>query len=436
MASYRRKGGYNIRGAGGGRPRLGGSPLGRMGAKPRGSRFSERAALSRAAKGHGSYVKATTLGGREPFFTRRRVVTCLVVFAIAVALAVAVGLLVYQQAARNALKPVFNAQELAADFVTPEFDEDIYWNVLVHTDASSAEAGRGRLLSIALVCVDPDNVALTFFWIPVNTRVYIDGTGYCTVEEAFDRQHELGAVAAVRKLANIDIAHYMEINDAGLARLESLLAPLQVDPDDADQAMLVDAICRKLFGSSNEELSSRVDAFMTCVTTDATKEQVTKAFRALHGINIDTSCYQETMPTTMQEIDGNEYCVCNTDTWNTMVSRVASGMSPIASPSEVDVNNVTRDSCTVAVWNGVGVSGVGSDCTEELEKLGWNVISTGNAAQFVYDETFVIFKDTDDEAAARLLAADLGQGRVVRSYARYNYKGNLLVVIGKDYKPY
>lgn len=47
-----------------------------------------------------------------------------------------------------------------------------------------------------------------------------------------------------------------------------------------------------------------------------------------------------------------------------------------------------------------------------------------------------MFKDTDDEAAARLLAADLGQGRVVRSYARYSYEGNLLVVIGKDYKPY
>lgn len=60
----------------------------------------------------------------------------------------------------------------------------------------------------------------------------------------------------------------------------------------------------------------------------------------------------------------------------------------------------------------------------------------GNANQFVYDETFVVFKDTDDEAAARLLAADLGQGRVVRSYARYSYEGNLLVVIGKDYKPY
>ena len=59
-----------------------------------------------------------------------------------------------------------------------------------------------------------------------------------------------------------------------------------------------------------------------------------------------------------------------------------------------------------------------------------------NMDSSLFDETFIVFKDTDDEAAARLLAADLGQGRVVRSYARYSYTGNLLVVIGKDYKPY
>lgn len=183
-------------------------------------------------------------------------------------------------------------------------------------------------------------------------------------------------------------------------------------------------------------MSARVDSFVACLATDASTEDVTQVFRALHGINVDTSCYEEEMPATVEEIGGVQYSICDADTWNTMVSRVASGMSPVASPSEVDTNKVTRENCTVAVWNGVGVSGVANDCTNELKKLGWNVISTGNASQFVYDETFIVFKDTDDEAAARLLAADLGQGRVVRSYARYSYTGNLLVVIGKDYKPY
>ena len=362
--------------------------------------------------------------------------TVLFVAVIALALATTVGVLVYQQAARNALKPVFDTQDFSQQLTPVESKTDLFWNVLVHTDASSAEEGRGAIVDLALVCVDPDNVTLSFLWIPVNTRVYIDGVGYSKIEDAFADAHEEGIIAAVKKLADVDIAHYIEVNDAGLSRLESQLAPLPVDVATASKEALVGAICRRLFGSSSEQMSARVDSFTACVATDASSDEVTQTFRALHGINVDTSCYQETMSSTLEDIGGVQYSICSTDSWNTMVSRVSSGMSPVATPSEVDTNKVTRENCTVAVWNGVGVSGVANDCTNELKKLGWKVISTGNANQFVYDETFVVFKDTDDEAAARLLAADLGQGRVVRSYARYSYEGNLLVVIGKDYKPY
>ena len=410
MSYYRKRGGLDINGAGSRRRKpSGASHFGQSRlsskAQSRAARASERAALSRAAKGRGTDIHPSGFGKRDPIQTRKTLLTVVVVGAIALALATAVGVLVYQQTARNALKPVL-------------------------------DEGRGALVDLALVCVDPDNVTLSFFWIPVNTRVYIDGTGYSKIEDAFADAHESGIIAAVKKLANVDIAHYIEINDAGLTRLESQLAPLSVDPATVGKEALTDAICRRLFGSSTEQMSARVDSFVACLATDASTEDVTQVFRALHGINVDTSCYEEEMPATVEEIGGVQYSICDADTWNTMVSRVASGMSPVASPSEVDTNKVTRENCTVAVWNGVGVSGVANDCTNELKKLGWNVISTGNASQFVYDETFIVFKDTDDEAAARLLAADLGQGRVVRSYARYSYTGNLLVVIGKDYKPY
>lgn len=442
MSYHRKRGGLDINGVGGRRHRrpsgnahFSGSRLSPK-AQSRASRASERAALSRAAKGRGTYIHPSGFGKRDSIQTRKTLLTVVFVAVIALALATTVGVLVYQQAARNALKPVLDIQQLSSQLAPVESEDELFWNVLVHTDASSAEEGRGTLVDLALVCVDPDNVTISFFWIPVNTRVYIDGVGYSKIEDAFADAHEEGIIAAVKKLASVDIARYIEVNDAGLSKLESQLAPLAVDIETASRNALVDAICRRLFGSSSEQISAHVDSFVTCVATDASADQITQVFRDLHGINVDTSCYEEEMPVTLEDIDGVQYSICNTDTWNTMVSRVASGMSPVASPSEVDTNKVTRENCTVAVWNGVGVSGVANDCTNELKELGWNVISTGNASQFVYDETFVVFKDTDDEAAARLLAANLGQGRVVRSYARYNYTGNLLVVIGKDYKPY
>lgn len=384
--------------------------------------------------GH-SFVKQTGYG-KDPVITKRRVLSILLVAVIAVSLATIVGVLVYQQTAKNALKPAIASEDLGAYLTSVENEDSLYWNVFVQTDSSSAEKGRGKVTHVALICIDPDNVSISFFWIPTDTRVYIDGVGYSTIMDAFEDSKEKGVIAAVAKLSGVDVSHYIEMNSAGLKRLSTLLAPLSVDVDTASEQDIARAVCRKLFGSSSEQISTRVESFLSCATTDASSEEMAKVFGDLHGMNIDSSCYQETMPSTEEQINGVDYSICNTDEWNTMISRVSSGMSPVASSAEMDINKVTRENCTVVVWNGVGVSGVANDCTNELKKLGWNVISKGNAAQFVYDETFVVFKDTDDEAAARLLAADLGQGRVVRSYARYNYTGNLLVVIGKDYKPY
>lgn len=375
-------------------------------------------------------------GKPNPQITRTRALKALGFAVAAIALAVVVGVFVYNQVSRNALKPVFDVQEMNQVLAPVESDKAVFWSVISHTDASSAEEGRGALTDLYLVCADPENTMLSFFWIPVNTRVYIDGMGYNSIEGAFEAANEMGVIAAAKKLINADVSYYLEMNQAGLTRLENQLAPLSVDVSNASPDALVEALSRKLLGSSSEQLSSRADIFTSCVTSNASAAQFTQILKSLHGLNMDTSFFIEEMPSTLQDIDGHTYSICSTDVWNTMVSRASSGMSPVSSPSEVDINNATRENCTVAVWNGVGVSGVAGDCTNELEKLGWKVISTGNAAQFVYDETFVVYKDTDDEAAAGLLAADLGQGRVVRSYARYNYKGNLLVVIGKDYKPY
>lgn len=441
MAFNRKKSGLSIDGVGSRARRSHGAPrFGGMGQSPhsykRAANASQRAALSRAAKGRGTYIHPSGYGKRGIQLSRRSVITFVIVASIAVALAVCVGFLVYQQAAKNAYKPVLDEGSLSKVLSPVASDLEPSWSVLVHTDSTSAEEGRGSISDLALICRNPDNVTLTILWIPTNTRVYIDGYGYGRIEEAFANQAGAGITAAVEKLAGVSASHYFEINNAGLDRLENQLAPLSVDASSASRDALVCALCKKLFGSSSEQISSRVEVFANYVATDASLDDIKKAFRSIHGINIDTSCYIEEMPATVQAIDGVEYSVCNTDQWNTMVSRVESGMSPVASAEEVDTNKVTRENCTVSVWNGVGVSGVANDCASELKKLGWNVIFTGNANQFIYDETFVVFKDTDDEAAARLLAADLGQGRVVRSYARYSYTGNLLVVVGKDYKPY
>jgi len=55
----------------------------------------------------------------------------------------------------------------------------------------------------------------------------------------------------------------------------------------------------------------------------------------------------------------------------------------------------------------------------------------GNANQFVYDETLVVY--TSDRTAALAVAAALPTARVVDSRGMYLFSTDLLVVVGKDY---
>lgn len=389
----------------------------------------------RGSSRRGDYVRSSGGGKREGRIPRRTVVLIALVVIGALALAIAVGAFVYQMTVRNALRVELNTAALDTVLTEPEEGAGGYWGALVKTDAPSSEAGRGNLTDLALVRVNLEEQSISFLWIPADTRVYLDGYGYKTVQEAFDLQGETGVVTALERLASIDVSHYAEVNVAGLNRMKETLAPLDVDANTASVSSLTSSICRKMFGTSSEGLSSMSTLYTTCVSTDMTAEESSTLFQELHGMD-SAHIYQADAPVQQESEGGATFSAIDTDSWRTIVTRTGNGMSPVASQSELASYESMRKRATVTIWNGVGVSGVGADCEAELKGLGWDVIETGNAAQFVYDETFVIYKDTDDKELAELLASDMRQGRVVRSAARYNYTGTLLVVIGKDYQPY
>ena len=394
------------------------------------------AAARRSATKHrrkGNYVGDSGSGGGIPRKTLAIVVSVVVG---ALVLAIAVGVLVYQQTVKNALKSSIDTGALSTVLTAPASSDKPYWTVLVKTDASSAEAGRGEVTALAAVYADPENKSVSFLWIPVDTRVYIDGYGYHMIKDAFSLQGETGIVSAVQRIAGITTAHYIEFNDAGLERFEDDLAPLGVDASSASRSQLVSAICKRVFGSSSEQLSSVGDALTTCAATDLSSSDAASCFQGLQGMDTDSDVYQVDAPSSSETQNGVAYSILDTDSWNTIITRTESGLSPVASKKELSTYQAMRSSSTVEIWNGVGVSGVANDCKNELKKLGWNIGKTGNAAQFVYTETLVVYKEDKDKDLADLLVSDLGQGRAVLSAARYNFTGDVLVVIGKDYQPY
>ena len=378
--------------------------------------------------------------GRNPGrgIPRRTALLVIVVALLAVSLAALAGYLVYQQTVRNALKAEIDPNSLSAVLVPVEEgqqDPIPYWVACVHTDASSAEAGRGSVVDLCLMHVDPDNKSLTLLWIPRDTRVYIDGYGYHDIGEAFDIGREAGITAAVAKLGGVEVAHYIEANDLGMGRLVELLG-IPHDEAFASSAAFITSVARVIFGSSSEQIATRSEHLASCIATDLSVEGLGKCCSAMQGMNTDSEIYSLDMPSVQQDDDGVARRVVDTGSWQTIIARVSNGLSPVATKKELGSYADMRANSAIAIWNGVGVSGVAGDCAEELKKHGWNVESTGNAAQFVYDETLVVYKENEDEEMANLLVSDLGQGRVVRSAMRYSFIGDILVVVGQDYQPY
>lgn len=435
MALGRKKGssGLDLSGVGQRRMRVSGGSMGGH----QGLGFTSNNIGSKVASNGGKgaiprQVPDSQLGGmeRERVSPRTVVLAVLAVIA-ALALAVGVGMLVYQHVLKNSLKPVLEEGQLASLAVV-ESAQDSYWTVLAKTDSSSGEAGRGALESLALVYADPDNKSISVLWIPVNVRVYIAGYGYHSAGEAFDIGHEAMIVDAVESLAGVDVAHYLELNQAGL---ENLLEAQGLDvAADGDADEVLTALVRKLLGSSSEQLSTQSGEVLTYVASDLDASGLLSALQALQGLDVNRELNIATMPTTAD--DDDSYLLANTEEWNTMIERVSSGRDPVADDAELATNESLRAANEVTIWNGAGVSGIASDCATHLEKKGWTIESTGNAASFVYDETLVVYTYDEDEALAQLLVSDLGQGRVVRSAARYSFTGDVLVVVGKDYQPY
>ena len=87
---------------------------------------------------------------------------------------------------------------------------------------------------------------------------------------------------------------------------------------------------------------------------------------------------------------------------------------------------------SITIRNGAGMSGVAAECSGILESRGYIIGEVGNANQFVYDKTLVVYNG-DDKAAAERVAVDLPRADIVASRGMYSFTTRILVVVGKDW---
>ena len=362
----------------------------------------------------------------------------------AFAVSIGVGVFVYQQTVKNAIQPDINLQSVNSAIAVIDESEQTSssdsttaqasWTLLVRTSSETSENGRGEVKQLGLVYLQPSDKTFTCLWIPANTRIYIEGHGYQKLGEVINIQNEAGLLAGVKKLSGVDINHYIEINQGGVERLIPALS-LAVDSKSDDNYAILSELMGKVVKSSSEQITSQASTISSYIASDMSSSVLAKNLQRLRGMDTEQGFRSADMPLADNNGDTN-YSYVDAEAWGTMVKRVQSSMTPTPSELETSSNDEIRSSHKVTIWNGVGVSGVASDCKTKLQKTGWKIESTGNAAQFVYTETLIVYKETEDRAIAELLVSDLGQGRIVRSASRYNFNGDVLVVVGSNYQPY
>ncbi|MGN0073216.1 MAG: LCP family protein [Coriobacteriales bacterium] len=419
----RNNSGLDLSGVGSGRIKLGGS--GRINVKGGSSRGATGRSAREANRQMGSSLFSPDPLGHKP----RNMVLVILGVVLALALAIGVGVFVYQRSMQDALKPELSPG--VDKVLVAEEEGQVIWSLLAINSYTAEDRDDPGLESCALLSIDPDNLKVTFLWIPAELRVYVAGYGYRSLSEAYVMESDETFVQVCADVTGVSLSHYLEFTKGGMA---DYLGKQGLDASLAKEQAAA-AVVKKLIGTVSEQLPVELELLDKYLATDLTSKELGALITKMHGTDLDEDIFNEDMPLEDSQTEEG-YVQSAAAGWATMTKRISEGLDPVAGQAEISKSAAIRSNAKVTIWNGVGVSGIASDCAEHLKKKGWGLESTGNAASFVYEETLVVYTYDADRPMAELLVSDLGQGRAVRSAARYSFEGDILVVVGKDYQPY
>ena len=389
----------------------------------------------------------------------RRIVAIAVCLLVAVAVAAAVGVATFFGSldAKLGLKD----SDAASALVAPKADAKAFYTVVsADLDAPGSANATDGPDAIALVRVDEETRVVTVVSIPPTLQVSLkDG-----------KKHAL--VSAVADFAGVNVAHYVKTDAESIVRLVDALGGVEVnvaeevdDPNAGDaylpagtqtldgaqaltflrasnfsnglevqaanQRELLTALSLRLLGEGRLSFLATLDNVGGSFQTDLSAAAALSVADALRGVD-SSSVYGALVPGYETARDGASSYAVSSDAWKSMMELVAAGSEPVV---EQTAPQVDPGSFTITVRNGSGVTGGAGQIADALKDRGFDVTETGNTDTYAYDETLVVYNDDAFEAAAETVVASLGLGRTVPGAGFYTFDTDVLVVLGKDWKP-
>lgn len=291
-----------------------------------------------------------------------------------------------------------------------------------------------------------------------------------------------GFKAVVDALGGVDVNVPMEINDdkagghvsAGQQTLNGeqalILCRSRHTYDDigdgdsiraANQRLVLSAIMKKVMNSDVATITNTVSTLAEYVTTDYSVTGLVGLAQSMMGIDVENNVYTAAVPTTSVYENDIWWEVLNEEEWQVMMDRIKQGLSP-TEETQIDEasgavmssaggggsgntddaagttnsgsssNNASLSGVHISVKNGCGIAGCADQAAAKLSPDG-AVIETGNADDFNYSQTIIVYEDSSQADQAEKIASLLGVGQTKQNDGTYAFSGDFLVVIGSDW---
>lgn len=288
-----------------------------------------------------------------------------------------------------------------------------------------------------------------------------------------------GFKAVVDALGGVEVDVPMEINDdmagghvdAGLQTLNGeqalILCRSRHNYDDigngdairaANQRLVLSAIMKKVMNSDVATITNTVSTLAEYVTTDYSVTGLIGLAQSMMGIDVSNNVYTAAVPTTSVYEDNLWWEVLDEAAWEEMMDRVKQGLSPTeetqideasgatmssagsggsanadsSSSSSSSSSNASLSGVHISVKNGSGISGCANEAAAKLTPDG-AIIETGNADDFNYSQTIIVYENSSQSEQAQKIADLLGVGQVKQNDGTYAFSGDFLVVVGSDW---
>lgn len=410
----------------------------------------------------------------------RRVFAVAGVVLLATMILAVVGVFAYAKYIEGQMqKPMYSREKLKLKKVEPQKP----FTILLLGGDDKPGTPKHRTDTMILAKVDPISKQVWMLSIPRDTRVNIPGYGHEKINAAYWHGGPQLAIRTVAEFTGVEINHYMEVDFYSFKAAVDAMGGVWVDvPKEIDdpkaagasykrQAAHIDAGYQLLDGDHalvfvrsrkyvdadfgrmrNQQLFFKALADQVAARQNLAK--LPKVVMAVHP-HIGTDMSLMEMIRTAQALKSagskNLYTATLTGEWKSpfvwtdeenmrqMIERMQAGRSfddtstvTAEDTGGSSVSDIRSLQISVDVRNGAGISGCAKQAASILKARAFNVAEVGNANQFVYDNTMVVYKD--DASAAQRVADVLPPGaKVVESRGMYSFKSDILVVIGKDW---